>query len=107
MAQEHGEMAQEHGEMAERQNCYLPYLMVIKSWRLRRISQNLFFVCPNIVPFYFHIGGFLQMPYLKQRVDQRLLAVQLAVENALADQEVLAELTLFGYDEAKLNVGKQ
>ena len=47
------------------------------------------------------------MAYLKQRVDQRLLAVQLAVENTLKDQDVLTELTLFGYDEAKLNVGKR
>ena len=47
------------------------------------------------------------MAYLGQRVDQRLLAVQLAVENTLKDQDVLTELTLFGYDEAKLNVGKR
>ena len=47
------------------------------------------------------------MAYLKQRIDQRLLAVQLAIENALADQDLLAELALFGYDEAKLNAGKQ
>ena len=46
------------------------------------------------------------MPYLNQRIDQRLLAVQLAVENTLSDQELSAELALFGYDEAKLNVGK-
>lgn len=46
------------------------------------------------------------MSYLSSRMDERLLAAQLAVENALNDVEILAELSLFGYDEAKLTVGR-
>ena len=40
-------------------------------------------------------------------MDQRMLAAQVAIENALADAVVKADLALFGYDEAKLLAGRE
>jgi len=39
-------------------------------------------------------------------IDQQLLNAQVAIENALSDAGILAALTVFGYDTAKINVGK-
>lgn len=43
----------------------------------------------------------------KQSISERLLAAQVAIDNALGDAEILAELSVFGYTEEKLNAGKQ
>lgn len=42
----------------------------------------------------------------KRSIDERLLAAQVAIDNALGDADVLAALNVFGYDEARLNAGK-
>ena len=42
----------------------------------------------------------------KRSIDERLLAAQVAIDNALGDAGVLAALNVFGYDEARLNAGK-
>lgn len=41
-----------------------------------------------------------------QPMNDRLQAAQMAIDNALADAEIKAELALFGYDEAKLLAGQ-
>lgn len=41
-----------------------------------------------------------------QNSNERLLAAQMAIENALSDADIKAELALFGYDEARLLAGK-
>jgi len=40
-------------------------------------------------------------------IDERLLAAQVATGNALSDPDILAALTGFGYDAAKITVGKE
>lgn len=42
----------------------------------------------------------------KQALSERLLAAQVAIDNALSDSEVKSLLAVFGYDEARLNAGK-
>ena len=39
-------------------------------------------------------------------IEEHLLAAQVAINNALNQADILASLSLFGYDEAKLNAGK-
>lgn len=41
-----------------------------------------------------------------QSIDARLLAAQVAIENALNDTEVQGYLSQYGYDDARLNEGK-
>ncbi len=43
----------------------------------------------------------------KHSIDERLLAAQVAIHNGLGDAGILAELSIFGYDEAKLKAGKR
>jgi len=42
----------------------------------------------------------------KATIDERMLAAQVAIDNGLGDADILAALSAFGYDEAKLNAGK-
>ena len=42
-----------------------------------------------------------------QSIEERLQAVQVAINNSLEDADILEALNTFGYDEAKLNAGKQ
>ena len=46
------------------------------------------------------------MPAVNQSIEDRLLAANVALENTLADSEILGLLTEFGYDAAKINAGK-
>jgi len=39
-------------------------------------------------------------------IDQRLLAAQIAIGNARSDADILAALSIFGYDEAKLDAAQ-
>ncbi|MCB0210334.1 MAG: hypothetical protein KDJ52_13440 [Anaerolineae bacterium] len=39
-------------------------------------------------------------------IDSQLLNAQLAINNALENPDILADLSRFGYDEAKINAGK-
>ena len=39
-------------------------------------------------------------------IDSQLLNAQLAINNALEDPDILAELSRFGYDEVKISAGK-
>lgn len=43
----------------------------------------------------------------KNSIEDRLLEAEVAIKNSLDDTEILADLTNFGYNEAKLNVGKK
>lgn len=42
----------------------------------------------------------------KESIDARLLAAQVAIDNALGDKGILDALTVYGYNTAKLNAGK-
>jgi len=42
----------------------------------------------------------------KKSLAERLLAAQVAIDNALSDNEVKILLAVFGYDDTRLNVGK-
>lgn len=42
----------------------------------------------------------------KRSIDARLLAAQVVIDNRLGDAGILAALSAFGYDEAKINAGK-
>ncbi len=42
----------------------------------------------------------------RRSIDERLLAAQVAIDNALGDAEVLAALGIFGYDQARLQAGR-
>lgn len=42
----------------------------------------------------------------KESIDARLLAAQVAIENALGDSGILTALTVYGYNTTKINVGK-
>lgn len=41
-----------------------------------------------------------------ETIDSQLFAAQLAINNALNDPDILADLNRFGYDKAKINAGK-
>ncbi|MCP4548036.1 MAG: hypothetical protein GY835_16345 [bacterium] len=43
---------------------------------------------------------------IRQTIDQRLLAAQTAIGNARSDAGILAALSIYGYDEAKLDAGQ-
>ena len=47
------------------------------------------------------------MPLVKTSIQDRLLAANVALENTLTDTEILGLLSEFGYDEAKVNAGKE
>ena len=47
------------------------------------------------------------MPLVKTSIQDRLLAANITLENALTDTEILGLLSEFGYDEAKINAGKE
>ncbi|MCD4820269.1 MAG: hypothetical protein K8S23_16425 [Candidatus Cloacimonetes bacterium] len=47
------------------------------------------------------------MPLVKKSIQDRLLAANIALENALTDTEILGLLSEFGYDETKINAGKE
>ncbi len=47
------------------------------------------------------------MPAVKQSMQDRLLAANVALENALTDTEILGLLSEYGYDAAKINAGKE
>jgi len=42
----------------------------------------------------------------KRSIDERLLAAQVAIDNALGDADIQAALAVFGYDAAKLSAGR-
>jgi hypothetical protein len=42
----------------------------------------------------------------KRSIDERLLAAQVAIDNALGDAPILAALAAFGYDAARLGAGR-
>ncbi len=46
------------------------------------------------------------MAILKHSIEDRLLAAQVATGNALNEADILAELSIFGYDEAKIQAGQ-
>jgi len=46
------------------------------------------------------------MKNAKLSIDQRLLAAQVAVDNAMKDHKILEALTAYGYDATKITVGK-
>ncbi len=46
------------------------------------------------------------MKNAKLSIDQRLLAAQVAIDNAMKDHKILKALTAYGYDAAKISVGK-
>jgi hypothetical protein len=44
---------------------------------------------------------------VRKTIDEQLISAQVAISNAIADEQIRTEMEKYGYDEAKLNVGRK